>query len=917
MDSKLFQVRFVFVSAALLALLGCPGNEEGRKPPVGGDTGGDSSGLEDDDIDGDGLTNAYETGLFNPSANPYKFNPQIADLPQLRVQLMSPPKIVLDVQSSVTTATQITTGATVETASTVTSSQTTTNTTAVETSVSHTLKKSDAFLFGPLITNWMNNTGGQSITRSTTTTEEESFSWTAAQSNENRLAYNQSRTISAEQGFTYSGGKLMVTVKIVNSGHMAFTLSNLILSATRIDPYSDAVAIPIGNLELDTNQSTFPATTIAPGAEVSGIVFIKEDLDLATAQALLRSTNGLVIAPTLYELLDENGVAFAHNMTEVNAKTALVIIDYGPTVAKAPRNYFVSTRATVQQQVSMDTILSDVLAIPYVDANGLSALDEVSEELTVGGKKGWVVIHYSWASGVQQVAAYSRLDGDYAGFAELMIGAGDVVQFVFMDDIDGDEVGARTEAIFGSDPADADSDDDGLDDGVEVFGIAVPGVTMDERELFLNPLVLDTDGDGVDDAAEVAQGRDPTSAFPVRSNLGNTTSQEYEDEINAMVATLDGGVLVAGASDRHYTEPAPGAYLVHSTWEVKKYRADGSEDTAWRHTISGPGGDGANSNAARALALGENGSVYLVGYVSGPCNIAAEENWYVTKLTSPGTEAASGWRKQLDFDGNSTSVCLSDRANAVAVDSTGNVYVAGYATTNQTHRDKDWTIKKYLPDGTEVTTGWNKREVAAATDEEVLALAVDGNGTIYAVGYVEDQVAAASGRDIQIVAYNASGTEVGRTALEFDANGQDRVSAIAIHGTRLFVAGSASATKWALKAVVRSTLAEDAAWYKSGTFQQRGHVGAMSIDAGGRVVLVIDSQQTGYAQRWLFKRYDAAGAEDADWNFYVSVLSQSNHFARALALHPDGSLYFGGDLELSNPLFSYEWYVQKTYIDQP
>jgi hypothetical protein len=83
-----------------LTLIACGGAEE---------DGPDDTPIVDNDIDGDGLTNDYEQNLFNPSSDPYKFNPQIADLPTLRVQLMSPPKIVLDVESSVTTATQLTT----------------------------------------------------------------------------------------------------------------------------------------------------------------------------------------------------------------------------------------------------------------------------------------------------------------------------------------------------------------------------------------------------------------------------------------------------------------------------------------------------------------------------------------------------------------------------------------------------------------------------------------------------------------------------------------------------------------------------------------------------------------------------------------------------------------------------------------
>jgi hypothetical protein len=564
--------------------------------------------------------------------------------------------------------------------------------------------------------------------------------------------------------------------------------------------------------------------------------------------------------------------------------------------------------------VSLGTILSDILQIEYTDASGLSVLDGVAEEITATGHKAWNLIHYYRVGGVETVTAYTRLDGDYEGFSNLMIAAGDVVQLVYMDDGDGDEVGARTEAIFGSDPADPDSDDDGLEDGDEVFGVTIENLCFDERALYPSPAVPDSDGDGVDDATEVAAGDDPVSRFPVRINLGDNTTDRWSDRINDLVPTVDGGVLVAGLSDHHSTVPEPGKFLWHSAWEIAKLNADGTEDAAWRHTIS-TSLNGDNENSANALALGENGSVYVVGVRTGICNMASEDNWYVTKYTSPGTEATSGWQKSIDFDGDNVTVCLSDRANAVAVDSAGNVYVGGYATTNETYGDKNWTIKKFSPNGTEITTGWNKRDDVAQSDEEVLELAVDDANNLYAVGYVVNQAGASSGRDIRIVKYNAAGTELDNAVLEFDTDGTDSVTAIAVSNGRLFVAGSASTFRWALKAVMLDTLDEDATWYKWGQFQQHALVGAMTVDASARVYLAIDSQQAGgYAQRWYLKRYDAAGVEDADWNLYVSELSQSNHVARAMALHPSGALYLGGYLDVPDPQFATEWYLRKYYV---
>ena len=66
-----------------------------------------------------------------------------------------------------------------------------------------------------------------------------------------------------------------------------------------------------------------------------------------------------------------------------------------------------------------------------------------------------------------------------------------------MADPDGDGLVSFEEVDLGTDPYDADSDDDGLDDGLEV------------DETGTDPLLADTDGDGLDDGEEVDLGTDP------------------------------------------------------------------------------------------------------------------------------------------------------------------------------------------------------------------------------------------------------------------------------------------------------------------------------------------------------------------------------------------------------------------------
>src|SRR6056297_2764859 len=99
-------------------------------------------------------------------------------------------------------------------------------------------------------------------------------------------------------------------------------------------------------------------------------------------------------------------------------------------------------------------------------------------------------------------------------------------------DTDGDGLSDAEEATLGTDPADPDSDDDGLDDGTEVNTTGTDPLDADTdgdglgdgeevNTTGTDPNNVDTDGDGVDDKTEVDSGTDPNdgSDFPTTGSL--------------------------------------------------------------------------------------------------------------------------------------------------------------------------------------------------------------------------------------------------------------------------------------------------------------------------------------------------------------------------------------------------------------
>ena len=101
-------------------------------------------------------------------------------------------------------------------------------------------------------------------------------------------------------------------------------------------------------------------------------------------------------------------------------------------------------------------------------------------------------------------------------------------------DADKDGLSGGEERAAGTDPALADSDGDGLEDGAEL------------NEHGTNPVVADSDGDGVDDGAEVSAGFDPLDdqerpylgGWPTQSDAAKDALQAEEPGNRLIVDAL-------------------------------------------------------------------------------------------------------------------------------------------------------------------------------------------------------------------------------------------------------------------------------------------------------------------------------------------------------------------------------------------
>ena len=141
-----------------------------------------------------------------------------------------------------------------------------------------------------------------------------------------------------------------------------------------------------------------------------------------------------------------------------------------------------------------------------VTLDGSSSADADNDPLTYA----WSLLSVAPGSGttlVNEDTASPSFDADVEGLyvAQLIVNDGTVdsdpdtttIDVLADDDADGDGLTAAEEIAIGTDPNAPDTDNDGLDDGDEVFTFGT------------SPILVDSDGDGAGDGDEVDAGTDP------------------------------------------------------------------------------------------------------------------------------------------------------------------------------------------------------------------------------------------------------------------------------------------------------------------------------------------------------------------------------------------------------------------------
>jgi uncharacterized delta-60 repeat protein len=211
--------------------------------------------------------------------------------------------------------------------------------------------------------------------------------------------------------------------------------------------------------------------------------------------------------------------------------------------------------------------------------------------------------------------------------------------------------------------------------------------------------------------------------------------------------------------------------------DITTIKYNSSGEQQWVKRYNGPGNSDDGTNGTNAIAVDSSGNVYVTGWSAGTENT----DYVVIKYNSNGDEQ---WAERYNGSGNGY-----DAPYGIALDSSGNVYVTGTSTGDGT--GSDYTTIKFNNNGQQQ---WAKSYNGSGNGYDAgQALAVDGSGNVYVTGISTAQNGLG---DCVTIKYDTDGNEQWTKVYDGPANGTDYGNSVTVDGSgNVYVTGSSEGTK--------------------------------------------------------------------------------------------------------------------------
>ncbi len=299
-------------------------------------------------------------------------------------------------------------------------------------------------------------------------------------------------------------------------------------------------------------------------------------------------------------------------------------------------------------------------------------------------------------------------------------------------------------------------------------------------------------------------------------------------------------------------------------------------DTAWVRRYHGTGN---TSDYATALAIDNQGNVYVTGYSNGS---GSDLDYATVKYNSAGVQQ---WVARYNGIGN-----YQDRADAIAVDTQGNVYVTGHCASST--YNMDYVTIKYNSNG---DTLWVRRYDGPGNDaDDAYAIAVDTSGNVYVTG---QSYGSGTLWDYATIKYNSAGAQQWVARYNNSAfNDHDIAYALALDGQgNVYVTGRSNGTSGASDIVtIKYNSAGIQQWLTSfsGPGDNYDWAKAIAVDSSGIVYVTGTSSDYNGVYDYITLKYNLVGTQL--WAARYNGPANSFDEAYAVKVDNSGNVYVTG-----------------------
>ncbi|MGB4851061.1 MAG: SBBP repeat-containing protein, partial [Ignavibacteria bacterium] len=360
------------------------------------------------------------------------------------------------------------------------------------------------------------------------------------------------------------------------------------------------------------------------------------------------------------------------------------------------------------------------------------------------------------------------------------------------------------------------------------------------------------------------------------------------DYASSIAIDVSGNVYVTGQSE------GTGSNFDYATI---KYNSSGVQQ--WVQRYNGPGN---YADAARSIAVDGLGNVYVTGSGTGS---GTGVDYATIKYNSSGD---SVWVKRYNSNGNSV-----DAVSKMAVDGSGNVYVTGYSAGSGT--GYDYATIKYNSSGVQQ---WVKIYNGPGNlSDYANSISVDNSGNVYVAGQSRGSGTA---EDYATIKYNSSGDSVWVQRYNGTGNLSDGANSIAVDGSgNVFVTGSSTGSGTDFDyATLKYNSSGILQWLKryNGPINSSDYANSIALDGSGNVYVTGQSPGSGLSYDYTTIKYNSSG--DSVWVKRYNGPANSTDNANSIALDGSGNVFVTGQSEGSGTGTDYATvkYSQSVGINQ-